>query len=61
MKKVVIYIEDYFYDCADGCCTNYGTIVKVDGIEMPFHNSDTKTILEEVLRHLGFEVEIIDL
>jgi len=59
-KKLVIELNEYSYNCADGCCTNYGTIVKVDGVEMPYHNQDTPTILEEVLRHLGYEAEIIE-
>jgi len=57
--KIKITLDDYCYNCADGCCTNYGTIVKVNGVEMPFHNQDVKTILEQVLQHLGYDVEII--
>lgn len=57
-SKLIITLDDYCYNCADGCCTNYGTVVKVDGVEMPFHNQDVKTILEQVLQHLGYDVQI---
>jgi hypothetical protein len=55
---IVITLDDYCYNCSDGCCTNYGTLVKVNGVEMHFHNQDVKTILEQVLEHLGYDVEI---
>lgn len=42
----------------DGCCTNYGTITKVNGQELELHNQDTATILRQVLEYLGYEVEI---
>jgi hypothetical protein len=58
--KVKIELEEYSYDCADGCCTNYGTITKVDGVELPLHNQDTATMIEQILEHLGYEVEIIE-
>jgi len=60
MEKLTIELNEYNYECSDGCCTNYGTIVKVNGAEMPFHNQDTRTIVEEILQHLGYEVEIIE-
>lgn len=60
MKKIKIELHDYSHECADGCCTDYGTIVKVDGVEMPYINQDTCTILEQVLNHLGYEVEVIE-
>lgn len=60
MKKVKIELNEYYYDCADGCCTNYGTITKVNGVEMPSHNEDVGTILKHVLEHLGYDAEIIE-
>lgn len=57
-QKINITLEDY--DCADctTCYEEYGTIVTVDGVEMPYRNQDVKTILEQVLDHLGYEVNI---
>jgi len=58
MKKVKITLEEYYYDCADGCCTNYGTITTVNGEELDLHNQDVETILKGVLEKLGYDVEI---
>ncbi len=57
-KKIKIQLQDYSYKCGDGCCDNYGTIVKVNGEELPFQNTDRAIIIEEILKHLGYEVEI---
>lgn len=53
-----IILKEYGYSCGDGCCYNYGTIATVNGVELPFHNQDVATILEGVLKHLGYEVEV---
>jgi hypothetical protein len=53
-----IKLNEYGYSCGDGCCYNYGTIVTVNGVELPTHNQDASSILEGVLTHLGYTVEI---
>lgn len=53
-----INLKEYGYSCGDKCCYNYGTITTVNGIELPLHNQDAQTILEQVLLHLGYKVEI---
>ena len=58
--KIKIEIDDWTYDCPDGCCTNYGTTTKVNGEEMPLINQDAGTIVRMVLEHLGYEVELIE-
>ena len=59
--KLIIELNEYMYNCSDGCCTNYGTVVVVNGEAMKLHNQDTATILSQVLDHLGYEyVEIIE-
>jgi hypothetical protein len=60
MKNNYINIEliEYTYNCADGCCTNYGTITKVNGEELELLNQDTATILQQVLEHLGYNPTI---
>lgn len=58
MKEVKIDIIDYEHTCGDGCCYNYGTITKVNGVELFNHNTDVDTILTQVLEHLGYKVEI---
>lgn len=57
-EKLKIDLIDWTYDCGDGCCTNYGTTTKVNGIEMPLQNQDAATILKMVLKHLGYDVDI---
>ena len=59
-EKLNIELNEYAYHCGDGCCYNYGTIIKVSGEQMPFHNQDISTILQQVLEHLGYEVEITE-
>lgn len=56
--KVKINLTDYSYTCGDGCCSDYGTKVTVNGVELPCHNSDAQTILIGVLEHLGYEVDL---
>ena len=57
-QKLNIDIQEFSFNCGDGCCTDYGTIIKVNGVELPSHNQDAYTILKNVLEFLGYEVEI---
>ena len=57
-QKLNIDMQEYYNTCGDGCCTDYGTIIKVNGVELPSHNQDAYTILKNVLEFLGYEVEI---
>jgi hypothetical protein len=57
-EKLKIELKEYYHDCSDGCCTTYGTETFVNGEKMPFENQDAATILEQVLKHLGYDVEI---
>ena len=58
MKEVNIELKEYWHDCGDGCCTTYGTIVKVNGVELDCQNEDVDTILQSVFEHLGYKVNI---
>jgi hypothetical protein len=58
MKKVKINFKEYMYQCGDGCCTEYGTITTVNGKELDLNNEDTETIVEMILKELGYEAEI---
>lgn len=55
-EKLIIDLEEYDYTGSSNDI--YGMVTKVNGVEMPFHNLDVDTILEQVLTHLGYEVEI---
>jgi hypothetical protein len=58
--KVKIELDEYIYNCADGCCTNFGTTTTVNGVELDLNNQDAGTIVKMVLEHLGYEVELIE-
>jgi hypothetical protein len=60
MKKIKIELDEYDYDCADGCCTNYGTIVTVNGEELTSQNKDVSTIIRNILSHIGYDVEVVN-
>ena len=57
-NELKIKLEEYGYSCSEGCCYNYGIITTVNGVQMPLHNTDTGTILKQVLEYLGYKVEI---
>ena len=57
-KNLNITLEEYFYSCSDNCCTEYGIITTVNGVELECHNTDTETIVRQILEHLGYNVTI---
>lgn len=57
-QKLKINLEEFHYTCGDGCCDMWGTIVTVNGIELPNREDDPGFILKSVLEHLGYDVEI---
>jgi hypothetical protein len=58
MENLEITLNEYYYDCGDGCCTDYGTITTINGVELDCHNTDTETIVRQILEHLGYKVII---
>lgn len=56
--KVKVSFKEWDYTCGDGCCYEYGTTTTVNGVELDIQNSDTETIVEQILLHLGYDVEI---
>ena len=60
MIELNIKLEEYDYQCGDGCCDTYGTVTTVNGIELPCHNQDTETIVKQILEHLGYKVNFIE-
>ena len=57
-KSLYIKLKEYSYTCSDGCCTDYGITTELNGEELPLHNSDTYTIVKQILENLGYVVEI---
>lgn len=58
--KITIELDEYSHSCSDGCCSHWGIVTTVNGVEMQAHNTDASTIVRQILEHLGYEVEIID-
>ena len=52
-----IEIEDWDSNCGDGCCYEWGTIVRVNGIEINTTGL-ADDMLRTVLEHLGHKVDI---
>jgi hypothetical protein len=58
MQTLDVIVDEYNYSCADGCCNEYGIKITINGVELPYHNTDTSTIVPMVLEHLGFKVNL---
>lgn len=60
-----ITLKDWDYTCADGCCTDSGTQILIDGKEVEHYDGEqvvnayvgsyVEVALRSVLQHLGFE------
>ena len=59
-KSLIIEFNEYDYQCADGCCDNWGFEVRVNGVELNAQNLDVQIQVRQILEHLGYEVEIIN-
>ena len=59
-QKVIIELTEYTSNCGDGCCTDYGTVTKVNGKELECHNQDVGTIVRGILEALGYDVYVIE-
>lgn len=60
MKKVIIELKDWDYHCGDGCCSEYGTQIIVNGedCENSHAGGDVEKSIEFLLTKLGIEFEI---
>jgi hypothetical protein len=58
-KDVTITLNDWEYECADGCCYDYGTELYVNG-ELISTQADhnLEDTIWNLLNHLGFKVTI---
>lgn len=66
--KLKIELQGWDYTCGDGCCTDFGTRIILNGEELEhpdeeqFDNgylgTDVETALLSVLKKLGYDVEI---
>ena len=63
-KSLKITLKEWDYTCGDGCCTEYGTQILIDGKEVEHYDEeqvvnayigcDVEVALKSVLKHLGF-------
>ena len=68
-SSVSIELKDWDYECADGCCTSFGTKLLLNGKELEHPNEeildnsyvgcDVQTALHAVLKELGYEVTFV--
>jgi hypothetical protein len=58
-KKITLQAQHWHYTCGDGCCDDYGERLYVNGEELEkvdiYYNAHGA--IEEILKHLGYEVE----
>jgi hypothetical protein len=59
-KPVTIALKSWDYQCGDGCCTDSGTILSVNGIECDdeYVGDNVESSIEFVLKQLGYEPNI---
>lgn len=60
MKKIAITIKPYSYECGDGCCSEYGEIISVNGEEVASGPCEHNRLIS-LLQHLGYDASLIGL
>lgn len=59
MEKLIIKTEEWSHTCHDGCCHTYGTIIYLNDKKVTSgYANEIDTLLQEVLKYLGYEVQI---
>jgi hypothetical protein len=60
LEPLKIGLKNWTYNCGDGCCTNYGIEISLNGkdCDNEYAGDDVENSLEFVLGQLGYEVEI---
>lgn len=59
-KRLSVKLEEWHYQCGDGCCDMYGTEISLNGKKCnnQYAGDDVRTALEFILTELGYEVDI---
>lgn len=59
-KRLSIKLEDWHYQCGDGCCDMYGTGIALNDkvCDNQYAGDNVQTALEFVLTELGYDVDI---
>lgn len=60
MKKVIVELENWDYECGDRCCYDSGTKISINGVlsENDYLGDDIK-VLEFAFKVLGIEYELV--
>lgn len=56
MNKIVI--RDYYYDCPEGCCGNYGTEVIVNEKLVGTYTGIDEDVVRDILKALDVEAKV---
>lgn len=65
-EKIKVVFEDWYYECGDGCCSDYGTRVYVNGEPLRSKEVDDSNyiglesinVVPALLEKLGYDVEV---
>jgi hypothetical protein len=57
MKRKIVK-KDYYYECGDGCCTEFGFEWYIDG-EFVYRGPSEDNGLMAILAHLNIEAELV--
>jgi len=57
-EKLKIKLERWESVCADGCCHDWGLRKTINGVELFNQNDDVGFAIQDILEHLGYEVEL---
>lgn len=59
MKKVKIGIQQYEFECGDGCCYDQGDTLFINNEKLgDIPSGSFENAIQLILSHLGYEVEI---
>ena len=59
MKTVVIGLQHWNYECGDGCCSEWGTNVFVNGVQVTSAGDQDHLLLSSILNALGYDATIV--
>ena len=57
---IKIKLTDWDTHCADGCCSEWGTRLEIDGVEITEYADVNPSTLSIILNHLKIEHEITE-
>jgi hypothetical protein len=57
-EKVNITMKRWDYTCGDGCCSDSGTDVTVNGVKVTEYGNIDYILISSVLNALGYDVDI---